>query len=704
MSTAISWADKPALKQVTLRATLVGLFIGSLVLISNFQFGLQTGWVSMMSLPSALLACGIFRHIWPLLFTDYPPFSDVENVYVQSIAVAVGTGPLAYGFVGVLPAIEKFMTREESGGLRDPGDPFTLRQLLLWSLGLAFFGIFLAVPLRKQVIIREKLPFPSGSSTALLISVLNGSEILQEVTPQELVQMRRYRLARQEDERPLVASAASTVSPEGSVLTGNYLERQEEASQRGGQYASNVSTLLRTFAASSAYTLLSYFVPYIKAIPLFGRHLSETYLWNVQFSPAYIGQGMIMGFHTVFFIMMGCVLGWGILAPLARHMGWVPPDADINDWEKGVQGWILWSSLAVMVADSVVGFIVLTVKATVKFVLIDNKADALNSFLDDSIESMLLEEQRELDVKGESIPVKLVNADQDHEVDSKYLVRCTTVISGWIVSSLICVISMLYLFGKDCIPIYSLLLALLIAIFLSILGVRALGETDLNPVSGIGKLAQIIFAIVVPRDHKAAVLINLVAGSIAEAGAQQAGDLMQDLKTGHLIGASPRAQFTAQIIGASWSIGLSSIMYIFYNKVYEIPSQQFRIPTAFVWIDCARLVMGMALPRHALTCSIILGSIFAVISLVKNCLDKDKYRWAQWLPSGVALGVGMYNSPSFSIARFIGGMISYYWLRTRRGDSSAKTNMIIFSSGMILGEGVCSIVSMTLASLGTPHM
>lgn len=111
----------------------------------------------MMSLPSALLACGIFRHIWPLLFAEYPPFSDVENVYVQSIAVAVGTGPLAYGFVGVLPAIEKFMTREESGGLRDPGDPFTLRQLLLWSLGLAFFGIFLAVPLRKQVIIREKL-------------------------------------------------------------------------------------------------------------------------------------------------------------------------------------------------------------------------------------------------------------------------------------------------------------------------------------------------------------------------------------------------------------------------------------------------------------------------------------------------------------------------------------------------------------------
>lgn len=60
---------------------------------------------------------------------------------------------------------------------------------------------------------------------------------------------------------------------------------------------------------------------------------------------------------------------------------------------------------------------------------------------------------------------------------------------------------------------------------------RALGETDLNPVSGVGKISQIVFAVVAPGN----IIANLIAGAIAEAGAQQAGDLMQDLKTGHLL-------------------------------------------------------------------------------------------------------------------------------------------------------------------------
>jgi uncharacterized oligopeptide transporter (OPT) family protein len=81
------------------------------------------------------------------------------------------------------------------------------------------------------------------------------------------------------------------------------------------------------------------------------------------------------------------------------------------------------------------------------------------------------------------------------------------------------------------------------ALILSIMGVRALGETDLNPVSGISKLAQLFFALVIPQSNKNSMLINLIAGAISEAGALQAGDLMQDLKTGHLLGAAPNAQF-----------------------------------------------------------------------------------------------------------------------------------------------------------------
>jgi OPT oligopeptide transporter protein len=74
---------------------------------------------------------------------------------------------------------------------------------------------------------------------------------------------------------------------------------------------------------------------------------------------------------------------------------------------------------------------------------------------------------------------------------------------------------------------------MLLAMLVAVLAVRALGETDLNPVSGIGKLTQLSFAVLAPGQ----VLPNLIAGAISEAAAMQAGDMMQDFKTAHLLGA-----------------------------------------------------------------------------------------------------------------------------------------------------------------------
>ena len=46
---------------------------------------------------------------------------------------------------------------------------------------------------------------------------------------------------------------------------------------------------------------------------------------------------------------------------------------------------------------------------------------------------------------------------------------------------------------------------------------RALGETDLNPVSGLGKISQLFFAWIQPGH----IVDNIIAGGVAEAGAQQ---------------------------------------------------------------------------------------------------------------------------------------------------------------------------------------
>lgn len=625
--------------QVTIRAIISGLIIGSLVLFSNFQFGLQTGWVTMMSLPSALLGFAAFRTLQSKL--QYS-FSPEENVFVQSVAVAVGTGPLAFGLVGVVPAIEKFLNPVGEGGFKDMTDKIKLSisQLIVWSFGLAFFGVFFAVLLRRQIIEREQLRFPTGSATAVLISVLHKTRLKHEVD--------------KVDE-----------NNESQQIEHELQEEQEDDEY----YRKNIQILTKSFWISSFYTISAYFLPILRDLPILGNKLAKNYLITFQPSPAYIGQGIIMGLPTVSSMLLGAVLGWGILGPLAKHKGWAP--GPIDDWKTGAQGWIMWVSLAVMVADAVVGFIAVSIKSLYN---LHKKHDyqLVNDNEDDYVDG--------------------VDNNQNDENTISYKMA----VFGLLISLVACLCTTNYVFGH--VPIYSTFCAVILALFLSILAVRALGETDLNPVSGIGKISQVLFAFIIPKDHPGSVLINLIAGGITEAGAQQAGDLMQDLKTGHLIGADPKAQFIAQMIGSGWSVILSALVYRLYDSIYEIPSHLFRIPTAVIWIDCSRLVTGEGLPPYAQEFSLVFGSIFAVFAVLK-VVYQDKW-WVKYIPSGVACGVGLYNTISFTLARFIGGVISY-WYHNHYSDS---VWLIICSSGLVLGEGITSIVSLIFTALKVPHL
>lgn len=190
--------------QFTARALLLGLLIGVLIAFSNTYFGLQTGWISGMAMPSALIGFAYFKGLRTLMSSlgdnfarlgFGEGFSEVENVLVQTVAGSVGTMPLGCGFVGVVPALEFLLkpsetpssdssdpdivasiaAAQETGGLKLP-----LSKLVLWALGICFFGVVFAVPLRKEVIVREKLKFPSGTATALMIGVLHGGEKQKE--------------------------------------------------------------------------------------------------------------------------------------------------------------------------------------------------------------------------------------------------------------------------------------------------------------------------------------------------------------------------------------------------------------------------------------------------------------------------------------------------------------------------------------------
>lgn len=410
-------------------------------------------------------------------------------------------------------------------------------------------------------------------------------------------------------------------------------------------------------------------------------------------------------------MLLGAVIGWGILSPLAKSKGWAP--GPVHDWETGSKGWIVWVSLAIMLADALVSLGWLITRPTIYYARIygppilartrNGDWQGLKGIFGPSTTSKgyaPINTSQHTALKPSPSNSSSSSSSDTPEPDappSQLITRRTFLLSLLISTTLY--FASIHLTFPSLIPFTLSLLALLLAFFLSLLGVRALGETDLNPVSGISKLTQLIFAFVVPSSNPNAVVINLLAGAVSESGALQAGDLMQDLKTGHLLGASPAAQFWGQIIGSVVGAAASAVIYKLYAHVYTIPSRQFQIPTAYVWVFTARLVTGEGIPAMAAPYAFAFAGVWAVLTVAR--LVAKGRSWAPYIPGGIAVAVGMYNTPNFTIARAVGGFVAWWWTRWKgRGE----TGVIVLASGLILGEGLCSIVNLALASAGVPHL
>lgn len=210
-----------------------------------------------MAMPSALIGFSVFKVLANHLSF---PFTPIENVLIQTVAGAVGTMPLGCGFVGVIPALEFLLKDGEDGPSGDGGEgeggPLKLGfwKLVIWSLGVCLFGVVFAVPLRKEVIVREKLRFPSGTASALMLRVLHGAG---------------------KDEKTPVSPQDHAVEPEGAsesirqqeeeqgLLLKNVDTEDQTAHQK--DWRSKMRLLVGAFVVSGVY--VSAFFPLVEEQP-----------------------------------------------------------------------------------------------------------------------------------------------------------------------------------------------------------------------------------------------------------------------------------------------------------------------------------------------------------------------------------------------------------------------------------------------------
>jgi putative OPT family oligopeptide transporter len=156
-------ADKTP-SELTVRAVVAGLLVGSLIGASNVCIGLKIGWTFGASITAAVISFALFRAMGGLFTRPYGP---KENLITATAGSAAGTMASAGGFVACIPALELYV-RQTQG----PGHDLTYGQLVIWAISIAFLGVFFAVPLRKQMVVREKLRYPTGTAAAETIKAV----------------------------------------------------------------------------------------------------------------------------------------------------------------------------------------------------------------------------------------------------------------------------------------------------------------------------------------------------------------------------------------------------------------------------------------------------------------------------------------------------------------------------------------------------
>jgi uncharacterized oligopeptide transporter (OPT) family protein len=438
--------------------------------------------------------------------------------------------------------------------------------------------------------------------------------------------------------------------------------------------------LLFVGLGAGAFTLAMYFVPQIERplAPLgiaamiaiealdfegYGRVLVGTGVtamtvaaawgFTVYLGPMLFGAGILVGPRVGVSLLAGAIVAWGITGPLVQKLGWAP--GDVMAFADGPRGWLLWPGVAIMVSEALTA-LALSWRTFVR-----------------ALRGTAAAGRAGAERGGQAIP-------NSWWMGGLVIAATGTVIVAWFAFK---------------IPPYMTVIAIAMSSMLAVVAVRSTGETDINPVGGMGKVTQLVFGGVSPGS----MVTNLMAAGITGAGASQAGDIMHDLKSGKLLGAAPRKQFIAQLVGIGAGVCFCVPAFLLVTSAYEIGGDQLPAPAAHAWRAMAEvLARGFeALPPHAVP-AVLMGMVFgALLPILRRFKPLAPY-----VPSGLAFGIAFIVQAYFSIIIFVGSMALVLW--RMRSSVSAKRLSFAVASGLVAGEGLFGVLKAAMTLIGIPTL
>ena len=564
--------------QLSFRAVLTGCILGAVVAAMNISLGLKIGWSLGGSLIAAILG-----------YTFWMPFkrlSVLETNIAQTAGSACGSMASTAGLLSAIPALAMLGTELSWG------------QLVLWGTAVGFLGVFYAVPLRNQMVVLEKLRFPTGTATANTIQSMHAD---------------------------------------------------------GEEAVRQAKVLLKFGVASGLFALGAYFIPQMESPPLkFGvLGLLATWTFKLYLSPVFFGVGGLVGMRVGASMLVGAVVAWGLVGPWAKSSGLAA--GEVMSYADGPRGWLLWPGVALMVMDAF-GNLALSWKSILRTFTGGSSANEVSDMEDPK----------------DQIPTL------------------------WWMGGLLAGAALAAFVSKSVfdIPVWMTLVAVAMSWILAMIAVRSTGETDINPIGGMGKVTQLTFGALAPGSTTT----NLMAAGITSAGASQAGDMMQDLKTGRMLGAAPRKQFIAQCLGIISGIPIATGVYTLYSNVYDIGFDEVNAPApaAHAWKAMSELLAKgfEALPQGAGVAVAIAGIVGLLLPVVKKILPEAQ---RGLVPSGLAMGIAFIVPAYYSVAIFLGCVVFGIWKRRSPGQHAGLAFAV--ASGVVAGDALMNIPKAVLSYL-----
>ena len=676
--------------QLTIRAVLMGSGLGFLLAFTNLYIGLKTGW----ALGVAITACIMSYAIWTLMVRSGAAKSNMtilETNCMQSTASSAGysTGGTMVSAIAAMLLISVTPDNPE-------GTHMNVGVLIGWTIALAALGTVMAIPMKRNLINRDRLKFPSGTAAAVTLQSLYSHGSIAMVKAKVLG----------------IAAAVGAVF--SLCLDFNWL--------KGGSILPGHLNIFNAIGAPGTKTLEDGTTE---------RYKLSDWTMSLDANPVMIAAGALVGLRIGFYMLIGGLLLVFGLGEAGLASTWTSPYGEaLANVQTEVAGATTVEEFSVpleAIKEQFPGYADDMTKLQ-NLPLDPMQADMTRLQLMQASLAATTESQTFAAVTNPGKAWKEVGlwlgvsimlaygilqfftqwrtilrafsgfGSKGSEDDTPELVKRTEVPGSWFVGgtalSGLAAILIAWLYFE--IPPYFGALAVALTFFLSMVAARATGESDITPVGAMGKIMQLTFGTLMPQSAKA----NLMSASITANAAGSAADLLNDLKSGYLLGANPRRQFIAQIWGIAAGTAATVIGFRLLVPTAEkmtgavladgsVAVPEFPAPAAQAWMAISKVMTGGGLdamhPMHRdmIMWGLILGTAFLVLELLF-----PKHRG--WLPSATGLGLGLILPFNYPLSMFLGAVIAAIWMKKKK--ENADFYMIPIVSGLIAGISIFGVI------------